>query len=98
MEEIMKFVKNQGLVHAALLCAGLLTMPAIAQQEVSPDHFDDHPAVAQGKKPAAQSHKAAGVRTQRTAAPVSAQTKSKPVAAVVLKADAGKGQASQNPR
>jgi hypothetical protein len=97
MEEIMKFVKKPGLVYAALLVGGLLTMPAIAQQEVSPDHFDDHPAVSQGRKPATPSHKTAGSQTAH-AAPVSAKPKSKSAQSPVLKADAGKGQTGQNPR
>ncbi len=93
----MKFVKKPGLVHAALLFAGLCSMPALAQQEVSPDHFDDQPAV-HAKKSAPQSHKAAEGRTQRSAVPVPVQSKSKPVETAVLKAEADKGQGSQNPR
>jgi len=90
----MKFIKKPGLV-SALLLMGLLTMPAIAQQEVSPDHFDDHPAASQGKKPA--QHKAAAAASSRTTGK-SGQSKSKPAETTVLKADAGKGQNGQNPR
>jgi hypothetical protein len=98
MEEIMKFVKKPGLLHAAVLFAGLLAIPAFAQQEVSPDHFDDQPATAQGRKQASPSHKASAAKAQHATAPVASQAKPKPVEAVVLKADAGKGQPSQNPR
>jgi len=93
----MKFVKKSGWLHAAALFAGVLAMPAFAQQEVSPDHFDDHPAAAQSRK-AAPSHKAAGPKAQHSTTPASAQAKPKPVEKEILKADAGKGQASQNPR
>jgi hypothetical protein len=91
MEEIMKLVKKPSLLHAAVLFAGLLTVPAAAQQEVAPDHFEDHPAVAQGKKPAATKSQTASARSRRTATSASAQAKPKNVSTTVLKADAGKG-------
>jgi hypothetical protein len=94
----MKFGKK-GLFPATLLFAGLLIVPAVAQQEVSPDHFEDHPAVAQGKKPAVPKHQTAASRSHRTGSSVSAQAKSKTVVDnTVLKADAGKGEPVQSPR
>ena len=93
----MKFVKKPGLVSATLLFAGLMAMPVMAQQEVSPDHFDDHPASSQSRKPAAQSHKTAA-KPQPVAAGASAQAKPKAVETAVLKADVDKGQGSQSPR
>lgn len=92
----MKIVKKPGLVHAAILFAGLLTVPAAAQQEVAPDHFEDHPAVAQGKKPAAKPQASAARR--RTSTTVSAQAKPKNAEPAVLKADAGKTEPIQNSR
>lgn len=93
----MKFVKRPGLASATLLFVGLMAMPVIAQQEVSPDHFDDHPAASHSRKPAAKPNKTAA-KPQHSAAAASAQAKSKAVETAVLKADVDKGQASQNPR
>ena len=49
----MKFVKQSlpgiGMLFAAVL---FLSMSMSAQQEVSPDHFDDNPVVAKKAKPA----------------------------------------------
>jgi hypothetical protein len=86
----MKFGREPGLRHASLLFAVLLAMPAWAQQEVSPDHFDDHPAASEGRNPSSPSHKAAATQVQHTAVPASAQAKPKSVQTAVLKADAGK--------
>lgn len=94
----MKFVKKPGLLHAALLFAGLLTVPAVAQQEVSPDHFDDQAAIAHGKKAAAAKSQAAAPRNHRPVTSASAQAKPKTAQSTVLKADAGKGEPVQNPR
>src|SRR5215467_1774514 len=98
MEEIMKFVKKPGLLHVALLSAGLLTVPAIAQQEVSPDHFDDKPAVSHSGKAAAPKSQTAASRSHSTVSSAAAQPKPKTVQSTVLKADAGKGAPVQNPR
>ena len=92
----MTFTKKSGLVYAAILFAGLLTVPAAAQQEVAPDHFEDHAAVAQGKKPAAKSQASAARR--RTSTTASAQAKPKNAQPAVLKADAGKTEPIQNAR
>lgn len=94
----MKFVKKPGLVHAAILFAGLLVVPAVAQQEVSPDHFEDQPAVAHGKKAAATKPQAAISHNHRAASSASAQVKPKTVQPTVLKADAGKGEPVRNSR
>jgi hypothetical protein len=91
MEEIMKFVKKPGLLHAAVFFAGLLSVPAIAQQEVSPDHFDDKPAVAHAAKAAAPKSQTVASRSHRTATTSTAQAKPKTEQSTVLKADAGKG-------
>jgi hypothetical protein len=52
----MKFAKRSipgiGLVFAAVV---LLSMSMSAQQEVSPDHFDDNPVVTKQSKPAPKS-------------------------------------------
>jgi len=49
----MKFAKQSvrgiGLFFAAAVA---LSIPMAAQQEVSPDHFDDNPVVAKKSKPA----------------------------------------------
>jgi hypothetical protein len=49
----MKFAKQSlpgiGMLFAAVL---LLSMSMSAQQEVSPDHFDDNPVVTKKSKPA----------------------------------------------
>ena len=92
----MKLQKKPGLVHAALLFAGLaLAVPAVAQQEVSPDHFDDQPKAAQSK-PAP--HKTAATSAKPATIQASDKAKSKPVVTAVLKAEVAKSQASQNPR
>jgi hypothetical protein len=50
----MKFVKQSlpgmGLLFAAVVV--LLSTSMLAQQEVSPDHFDDNPVVTKKSKPA----------------------------------------------
>jgi hypothetical protein len=92
MEEIMKFAKKPSLFHVAVLFAGLLTVPAAAQQEVAPDHFEDHPAIAQGKRPAATKSQAASTRSRRTSTSASTPAKPKIASTTVLKADAGKGE------
>jgi hypothetical protein len=99
----MKVVKNAvSLKTAVLLFAGIavLGMPAAAQQEVSPDHFDDKPAAAQSHKPAPQASKAASAKTKNTASNHrSADPKSKPASqpSSTLKAEAA-GQTGANPR
>jgi hypothetical protein len=92
----MKFAKKTSLFLAAVLFAGLLTAPASAQQEVSPDHFDDNPAVARAKKPAAAKTQAASARSHRTATAVSAQAKPKGVSHTAVKVDGGKEIASNS--
>ena len=92
----MKFAKKTSFLAAALF-AGLLTVPASAQQEVSPDHFDDNAAVARAKKPAAKAQ-AASARSHRTSTSGSAQAKPKAVGNTVLKANAGKQEIASNSR
>ena len=43
---------------------GLLTVPMAAQQEVSPDHFDEKPAAARPHKPALSTRKTAAKSKQ----------------------------------
>ena len=99
----MKSIKKPVMVHAGVLFAGLalLTVPVVGQQEVAPDHFDDHPAVSQSRKPAPQTRRAAETTNQRAVSShTAAKAKSKPVQTVspVLDAAAGTRQAGQNPR
>lgn len=60
----MKFAKQSipgiGLVFAAVV---LLSMSMSAQQEVSPDHFDDNPVVTKQSKPAPKSARVAAKKT-----------------------------------
>lgn len=92
----MKPSKKPSSAYALLLFAGLLAMPAFAQQEVSPDHFDDPPAARQAKK--AASHQAAGSTVKHAAGKAQAKSQSKPVETASLKANVEKAQASQSPR
>lgn len=80
-------VKRVVLLFAS--CA-LVSIPGIAQQEVSPDHFENAPSVAT-KKAAGQSHKAAAKTPNNNAvrqASVKPKSGAVPQSAPVLKADA----------
>jgi hypothetical protein len=99
----MRFVKKAvSLKTAGLLLAGaaLLAVPAIAQQEVAPDHFDEKPSVSRPHKPAPQARKTTDAKTTRSAVSQAApapKSKAATRAPSVLKADAA-GQAGSNPR
>jgi hypothetical protein len=60
----MKFVKQSlpgmGLLFAAVV---LLSTSMSAQQEVSPDHFDDNPVVTKKSKPARKPVKQVAAKT-----------------------------------
>jgi hypothetical protein len=55
-EKFMKVSLKATIFFAGL---GLLTVPMAAQQEVSPDHFDEKPAAARPHKPALAARKTA---------------------------------------
>ncbi|MGC2698100.1 MAG: hypothetical protein WA738_20115 [Candidatus Angelobacter sp.] len=70
----MKFsTKSVGLLSAGIV---LLSISLVAQQEVSPDHFDEKPAVAQ--KPAAHSGKAVASKKKPSPTHVAGKPKSQP--------------------
>jgi hypothetical protein len=73
----MKFVKQSvrgiGLLFAAVVA---LTISMAAQQEVSPDHFDESPVVAKKSKPAPTPAK--HVAAKKPSPATSAVLKSKP--------------------
>ena len=82
---------KQSVKRIALLFAScaLVSVPGFAQQEVSPDHFENAPSVAT-KKAAGQSQKAAAKTHNNAVRQASVKPKSGavPQSAPVLKADA----------
>jgi hypothetical protein len=59
----MKSVKNSVQAMALLFSAVVvLSLSMAAQQEVSPDHFDDNPVVAKKSKPAPAASKQAAAK------------------------------------
>ena len=64
MKLARKFVS---LKTTALFLAGFLTVPMAAQQEVSPEHFDQKPSAAQTRKPSPQPHKATSAKSTQSA-------------------------------
>lgn len=62
-------MKEVSLKAAAWFFAGLalLTVPMAAQQEVSPEHFDEKPAAARPHKPAPSARKTATAKSKQNA-------------------------------
>jgi hypothetical protein len=86
------------LKTVVLFLAGGLTVPAAAQQEVSPEHFERMPKAAQSHKPSPQAHRATSAGNTQNAgkqAAPAAKTNKKILAASVVKTNAGAG---SNPR
>jgi len=74
-----------------LFLAGCLTVPAAAQQEVSPEHFERTPKAVQPHKPSPQAHRATSAGNTQNAgkqAAPAATTKKKILAASVVKTNA----------
>ena len=64
MNLVRKFIS---LKAAGLFLAGFLTVPVAAQQEVSPEHFDQKPSAAKTRKPSPQARKAASAKSTQSA-------------------------------
>ena len=64
MSLVRKFVS---LKAVALFLAGFLTVPVAAQQEVSPEHFDQKPSAARTRKPSPQARKAMSAKNKQSA-------------------------------
>jgi len=98
----MRFARSVFSAKAALLFVAQVSvgLPAAAQQEVSPDHFDQKPAISQGQKPTPQARQSASQSRlkavkHRTAAP---KAKDASAAPPVLKASAAGNQSATQPR
>ena len=75
----MKFAKQSlpgiGMLFAAVL---LLSMSMSAQQEVSPDHFDDNPVITKKSKPAAKPAKQVSAKKPSPSSHAAFQPKAAP--------------------
>lgn len=78
-------MKAVSLKAAILFFAGLafMTMPLAAQQEVSPDHFDDKPATARPHKPVPAARKTAAEKSKQNAGSTVSKSKSASKSAVL---------------
>jgi hypothetical protein len=97
MRFVQRVLSKQTVI--VLLAQAIVGLPAAAQQEVNPDHFDQKPATSQSHKPAPQARQAAsqtkltGVK-HRSAAPKAQDASATPV----LKASAARNQPATQPR
>jgi hypothetical protein len=95
----MSFIrKATSLKTAVLFLAGCLTVPAAAQQEVSPEHFEPTSKAAVSKKPSPQARRATTTANTQSAgkpAAPAAKAKKKILAASVVKTNAGAGSNSR---
>jgi hypothetical protein len=95
----MSFIKKViSLKTVVLFLAGCLTVPAAAQQEVSPEHFERVSKAAQSHKPSPQAHRTASAGTTQNAgkpAAPAAKTSKKILAASAVKTNAGAGSNSR---
>jgi hypothetical protein len=82
------------LLMAQLMAQAIVGLPAAAQQEVAPDHFDQKPAISQGHKPAPGSRQSARQAKLKGVKRTSAAAKAKDASAAtpVLKASAARNQ------
>jgi len=98
----MRFLGKALSARAAVLLVAqtIVGIPAAAQQEVSPDHFDANPAVSQSHKPAPPSRRSANQTTVKGVKQRSAGRKANPGpgTAAVLKASAATNQPTAQPR
>ena len=84
---------NQMIKRWTVFFAGLavLVLPTAAQQEVSPDHFDEKPSAARSHKPALPTRNTTTTRNNKSAnhrGSTAAKARSEARASFVLKADA----------
>jgi starvation-inducible outer membrane lipoprotein len=90
--------KAISLKTVVLFLAGCLTVPAAAQQEVSPEHFERTSKPAESHKPSPQARRASSAGTTQNAgkqAAPAAKAKKKILAASVVKTNAGAGSNSR---
>ncbi|HLW55710.1 MAG TPA: hypothetical protein VKW06_22970 [Candidatus Angelobacter sp.] len=64
-------------IAAVLTVLSLMTVPMTAQQEVSPDHFDEKPSPAKSQKPAPARKATTARNKQNTPRPSAAANKNK---------------------
>ena len=87
------------LKTVVMFLVGCLTVPAAAQQEVSPEHFEIRtPKAAQSHKPSPQAHRATSAGNTQNAgkqAAPAARTNKKILAASVVKTNASAGSNSR---
>jgi len=94
----MNFTKKSFCASGLLLAAAaLLSVPMIAQQEVSPDHFDEKPAVAKKHKPAT-SAKPLAAKKANTSNHAASKVKPAPAQTASLQTDGTPVQAAANAR
>jgi hypothetical protein len=95
----MNFTKKSFCASGLLLAAAaLLSVPMIAQQEVSPDHFDEKPSVAQKHKPATRIAKPSAARKSDASNHAASKAKPAPAQSASLRTVESPVQSAANPR
>jgi hypothetical protein len=97
-EENMNFTKKSFRASGLLLAAALLSVPMIAQQEVSPDHFDEKPAAVKKHKPATSAAKPSAAKRSDSSNRVASKAKPAPAQSASLQTDSAPVQTAANPR
>jgi hypothetical protein len=84
----MNFTKKAFRASGLLLAASaLLSVPMIAQQEVSPDHFDEKPAVVKKHKPATSAAKPSAAKRSDSSNRVASKAKPAPAQSASLQTE-----------
>jgi len=98
----MRFVKTAVSARSIVLLIAqvIVGIPAAAQQEVSPDHFDQKPTMSQNQKPAPPARRSASQRQTQAVKQQPAGHKAKPAPGkpAVLNASAATNQTGTQPR
>ena len=97
----MRFVRTAVSARSIVLLIAqvIVGIPAAAQQEVNPDHFDQNPTMSQNQKPGPPARRSASQKTQAVKQQSAGRkAKSAPGAPAVLKASAATNQTGTQPR
>ena len=95
----MKFVRKAVSVRSVVLLIAqvIVGIPAAAQQDVSPDHFDQKPATSQNQKPAPLARRSANQSQTAKQQPAGRKAKPSPGKPAVLNASAATNQTGTQP-
>ena len=96
----MRFVRTAVSARSIVLLIAqvIVGIPAAAQQEVSPDHFDQKPTVSQNQKPAPPARRSANPGQTAKQQPAGRKAKPAPGKPAVLNASAATNQRGTQPR